>query len=115
MAKKRKRTSPTAAERRIIAGKTGGQCHVCGKRLDGNWQADHVRAHHLGGECAADNYLPSCRTCNRLRWHYTSQRIRKIIRLGVYMLKEIEKQSEVGNAAKLIYHARLQAAKARRK
>ncbi len=114
MAKKPNRTSPTPAERRIIAGKTGSQCHVCGKRLGTGWHADHVRAHHLGGECEADNYLPACRTCNRLRWHYTSQRIRKIIRLGVYMLKEIENGTDAGKAAEVVYHVRLARAKARR-
>ena len=81
----------------------------------GRREDEGSRVCRVGGECATDNYLPACRTCNRLRWHYPSQRIRKIIRLGVYMLKEIENGTDAGRMAKTIYHDRLQRAKGRRK
>jgi 5-methylcytosine-specific restriction endonuclease McrA len=108
------RKALTPSQRRIIARKTGRTCHVCGKRLDGDWQADHVRPYHLGGHCREDNYLPSCVPCNRLRWMYDSRRIRKILRLGVYLLKEIAKRTELGIAAEKKYESRLRATRSRR-
>ena len=113
MARKPKRKSPTPAQRISIARKTGRHCHVCGKRLGKTWHADHVRAHHLGGESVADNYLPSCPECNRLRWHHDSRRIRKILRLGIYMLAEIKKKSGLGKAADRVYRRKSKAAENR--
>ena len=35
----------TQSDRDEILRKTGGRCHICGGKIKGNWQADHVLAH----------------------------------------------------------------------
>jgi len=61
-----------------------------------NFQADHVSAHSAGGAHTANNYLSSCFTCNNYRWHYSSQEIQIILKLGVWIKTKINKDSEFG-------------------
>jgi len=66
------RKSPlTKNQRQIVLDKTGSKCHVCGDVLTiDKFQADHVKPHCSGVSSDAENYLPSCATCNNYRWHY---------------------------------------------
>lgn len=81
----RKRSSLTGEKRRLVLNKTDSRCHICGVELSiNNFQADHVKSHSSGGLHAENNYLPSCSTCNNYRWHYTSEEIQIILRLGVW-------------------------------
>ena len=79
--------------------KTGGKCHVCGGDIEDYWEADHVLAASGGGTNLADNFLPAHRVCNNYRWDYLADEFQEILRLGVWLRTEIEKQSAVGKAA----------------
>jgi len=85
-----KRVSLTTKQRELVLNKTDSRCHICGIDLDkDNFQADHVKSHSSGGGHTENNYLPSCGTCNNYRWHYTSEEIQIILRLGVWAKTKI--------------------------
>lgn len=78
------------------------------------WQADHVVPHKLGGEARLDNYLPICKECNRLRWSYSPEVIRLIMRLGTYAKHEIRHDTELGKQLISIMDKRLRSNRKRR-
>jgi len=85
-----RRAALTKVERDRILAKTDSHCHICGKKLDkDNFQSDHVKAYIAGGAHAENNYLPSCSTCNNYRWHYGSEEIQIILKLGVWAKTKI--------------------------
>jgi len=90
-----------------IFDKTGGHCHFRGDAIrfeirgwsedpDGLWEVDHVIQKDKGGAKTADNCLPTCVCCNRLRWHRTGESIREILLLGIIARREIKDNSRVG-------------------
>ena len=85
-----KRSSLTPSQRQRILAKTAGRCHICGGKIVGKWQADHVLAHSAGGVHAEDNYLPAHPFCNNYRWHYTAEEFQLILKLGVMVRTMIE-------------------------
>ncbi len=97
-AKNSHRKSVTAKQRKAIRAKTHGRCHICGGPLGEKWTVDHVIPHKRGGKCSEDNFLPACRICNGLRWHYDPKRIRRILRIGLYMYHEMRKETKLGLA-----------------
>jgi hypothetical protein len=101
----------SASRRKTVRDITGGVCHVCGGKLGSGWQADHVVPVKLGGAHVVENFLPICAECNRLRWSYSPQVLRLIIRMGVYVKHEIRQQTALGQqlvelASKRISHTR---------
>jgi 5-methylcytosine-specific restriction endonuclease McrA len=93
---------------RRIFDKTDGHCHFCGDAItfenrgwaeapDGHWEVDHVIQKDKGGAKSADNCLPACMRCNRLRWHRTGESIREILLLGIIARKEIKNNSSLGH------------------
>ena len=94
--RRERRRSLTSAEREKILSKTGECCHVCGGRIVGEWQADHVIPHAHGGLHSVENYLPICAPCNRIRWFYSPELFQLIMQLGVYAKDEIRKESPLG-------------------
>ncbi len=92
----RPRAQLTAAERKEILRKTGGRCHICGGEIADKWQADHVLAHSAGGAHTPDNYLPAHAVCNNYRWDYSAEEFQEILRLGVWLRTEIEKETLIG-------------------
>jgi 5-methylcytosine-specific restriction endonuclease McrA len=56
---RRPRKQLSAFSRTRVLAKTAGQCHICGGKIDGPWQADHVLARSGGGLGDPENYLPS--------------------------------------------------------
>jgi HNH endonuclease len=87
--------------------KTGGYCHYCGDRLQfrnrgwsaqprGHWEVDHVIQRNKGGSRGAENCLPACTECNRLRWARTGPALRRLVRLGLMATEEIERGTEIG-------------------
>ena len=95
--KDKKRSSLTKKQRELILSKTDGRCHICGVEVDSkSFQADHVQSHSAGGTHAENNYLPSCFTCNNYRWHYSSEEIQIILRLGVWLKTKITSDSVSG-------------------
>jgi len=84
-------------QRELVLAKTEGHCHICGIELDiANFQADHVKAHISGGSHSENNYLPSCSTCNNYRWHYSSEELQIIIKLGVWAKTKITSDPSFG-------------------
>jgi len=94
---------------KIVYNKTQGHCHFCGdplifnkyglrdiNNIDGAWEADHVIQKGKGGTKNFENCLPTCVSCNRLRWHRSGQNLRDLIFLGLVAVDEIKKNTEVG-------------------
>jgi 5-methylcytosine-specific restriction endonuclease McrA len=82
-------------QREIIVAKTNQRCHVCGIELTiSNFHADHVKSHITGGMHEENNYLPSCSTCNNLRWHYSAEEIQVIMKLGRWLKTKLLDESE---------------------
>lgn len=94
---KTKRSSLSSRQRKLILDKTDSRCHICGIDLSiTDFQADHVKSHSSGGVHAENNYLPSCFTCNNYRWHYTSEEIQIILKLGVWAKTKAKNNSKFG-------------------
>jgi hypothetical protein len=94
-----KRSSLNKKQRELVLAKTDSHCHICGIELTLNgFQADHVKSHCMGGEHVESNYLPSCNTCNNYRWHYSSEEIQIILRLGVWAKTKIMDDPVLGLA-----------------
>jgi 5-methylcytosine-specific restriction endonuclease McrA len=91
-----KRSALTKKQRVTVLAKTDGHCHICGIKLESEWQADHVKSHSAGGVHAENNYLPSCFTCNNYRWHYTPEEILIILKLGVWAKTKVTNDPEFG-------------------
>jgi HNH endonuclease len=95
--KENKRSSLTKKQRTLILAKTDSRCHICGVELiSSNFQADHVKPHSAGGTHAENNFLPSCFTCNNYRWHYSSEEIQIILKLGVWLKSKVAKDPLLG-------------------
>jgi 5-methylcytosine-specific restriction endonuclease McrA len=98
----------TLTQLRRIFDKTRGHCHFCGdlllfhrrgwreKNLPGFWEVDHVIQRRKGGASAAENYLPACTRCNRLRWHRKGEMMRRLLRLGLIAHAEIRRATKLG-------------------
>jgi hypothetical protein len=82
--------------REQILRKTGRRCHICGGKIRGTWQADHVLTHSVGGENKVDNYLPAHKLCNNYRWDYSAEEFQYILKIGVWARTQIERQSDIG-------------------
>ena len=95
-AKAPSRKSLTPSQRAEVRRKTGGTCHVCGGKLGTSWQADHVVPHKHGGPATVENCLPVCQRCNRLRWSFSPEVLRLIMRLGIFARMEIRRNSPLG-------------------
>lgn len=91
-----KRTQLTIKQRERILAKTNSRCHLCGGKINGKWQADHVLAHSSGGKHAEDNYLPAHILCNNYRWHYTADEFQQILKLGVWARTQIQRYTAIG-------------------
>jgi len=101
--------------RKRIRAKTGGRCHVCGGPLGAKWAADHVRPKARGGTDETDNYLPACTICNTARWHRKARVIRRMLRIGAYLLPQIEVGTPLGREVRKYYLKRREQNRARRK
>lgn len=91
-----RRATLSSSDRALIYAKTGGCCHICGGPAGVRWHADHVVPHAKGGVHHVDNYLPACGQCNRLRWHRSPDDIKRILRLGIYGARLIERETKLG-------------------
>lgn len=109
------RKSLSKREREQVLLKTGRQCHVCGGLIDGEWEADHVFAHALGGQHDPDNYLPAHSTCNKYRWFYGTEEFQWILKLGVWLRTQIEQEKPIGRIAAKAFCSREHTRAGRRK
>lgn len=103
----------TKAQKERILAKTDSRCHLCGGRIDGKWQADHVLAYSGGGQHWEDNYLPAHKFCNNYRWHYTAEEFQQILKLGVWARTQIQRLTRVGRyvAEEFLKHEKRRAAR----
>lgn len=86
--------------------KTGGRCHICGGPIvDAAWPADHVLAYSGGGTHSVDNYLAAHALCNNYRWDYLPEEFQYILKLGVWLRTQIEKQTVLGRACTIAFAA----------
>lgn len=90
------RNSLTGKQRSEILKKTNSRCHICGGKINGNWQADHVLSYSKGGEHTEDNYLAAHNTCNNYRWHYTAEEFQEIMKLGIWAKTQIINKTKIG-------------------
>ncbi|HET6360478.1 MAG TPA: HNH endonuclease [Gemmatimonadota bacterium] len=90
------RRSLSPGDRKRVLKKTGRRCHMCGGKITRDWHADHVLAHSTGGKHHVDNYLPAHRLCNSYRWDYSEKEFQIILKLGVWVRTQIEKQTPLG-------------------
>ena len=92
-----KRESLSRSERQVVFEKTGGRCHICGGKInvDEPWHADHVFAHAQGGTHSVDNYLPAHALCNNYRWFYGAEEFQWILKLGVWLRTQIERENSL--------------------
>ena len=108
--------------------KNNGHCHFCGdplifkkygckniNNLEGAWEADHIIQKGKGGSKSAENCLPACVRCNRLRWHRTGTAMRELLLLGITGKAEIKKNNQVGKQLKLLAAKRLAGNRKRRR
>ncbi len=111
-----KRQPLSASQRREILKKTGKRCHLCGGEIESSdLEMDHVLAHSGGGAHAVDNYLPAHSLCNNYRWDYGSEEFQLILKLGVWLRTQIEKQTLLGKLATTLFVSHENRRKARRK
>ena len=102
-----KRSVLSKQQRQLVFDKTNGRCHICGIELQlSNFHADHVKTHISGGLHAENNYLPSCSTCNNLRWHYSPEEIQIIMKMGRWLKTKLLDESEesLSLAKKFVSH-----------
>ena len=90
------RKNPTKSMREKIILKTGRKCHICGGDLDKEWHADHVLPHAAGGQDTVDNFLGSCSVCNGVRWYFSPNEIKLILKFGRMAQAEIRNNSTLG-------------------
>ena len=93
---RRKRQRLTTEQRIEILAKTGSRCHICGGKIDGDWEADHVLSRSKGGEHTFANYLPAHTLCNNYRWDYMSEEFQEILKLGVWARTQAQNNTKIG-------------------
>ena len=94
-----KRKTLTKDERVQVLEKTAGRCHLCGGPIssNGKWHADHVLAHASGGRHSIDNYLPAHKLCNKYRWDYSAEQVQWILKVGVWAVSEMRRETPIGS------------------
>lgn len=90
-----KRIILSKGQRKIIYEKTSGRCHICWCILNNWFEADHVKNHTSWWLDTVDNFLPSCKTCNNYRRHYSSEELQWILKLGVRVKSQIIKNNKL--------------------
>ena len=96
---RQERKTLTKDERAQVLEKTAGRCHLCGGPIssNGKWHADHVLAHSSGGRHSVDNYLPAHRLCNKYRWDYSAEQFQWILKVGVWAVSEMRRETTIGS------------------
>ena len=116
----------TSAQLRAVFEKTDGHCHFCGDpvvfsrrgwrsgSMRGYWEVDHIIQRGKGGVKTADNCLPACTSCNRLRWHRKGAALRNLLRLGLIAYREVRHDGQLGRSLRENLRKRLAINAARR-
>jgi hypothetical protein len=93
---KRRRKTLRSAERDKVLAVTKKRCHICGGKIAGRWEADHVLAFSSRGKDSPENYLPAHRLCNNYRWDYSSEEFQWILKMGVWARTLMKNSSPEG-------------------
>ena len=109
------RKNPTKSMREKIILKTGRKCHICGGDLDEEWHADHILPHSAGGHDTVDNFLGSCSVCNGVRWYFSPDEIKLILKFDRIAQAEIRNNSTLGRTIAKKYFIEEQQKENRRK
>ena len=59
-----KRKSMTPQRKAKVFAAHDGICHICGMKVRGDWDADHIIALENGGSDDDDNLAPACKSCH---------------------------------------------------
>lgn len=118
-----KRKPITDSIKKATWDKTGGRCHICGRVLvynavageKGKWHVDHIVPVAKKGKHNSKNFLPICKVCNRLKWHFKGRKIRKLFQFGILAWHQYELGTDLGKAIKGLYLHRLNQNRKRRK
>ena len=118
-----RRKSISIKDKEEIFLKTGGLCHFCGEKLvfnairgeEGRWNIDHILPFSREGKDCLENYLPICKTCNRLRWNFESGRIRELLRYGIIAHNQVKRKTNTGKEIQSLYNKKIELNKKRRK
>ena len=113
--RERRRGQLTSEKRTTILKSTGGRCHICGGRIRGTWQADHVLCCSGGGADSPENFLPAHPLCNNYRWDYSPEEFQWILKLGVWARTQIEQETSLGNEIAEKFHEYEQRRRARKR
>lgn len=119
----KRRKTITVSIKQEVWRKTEGRCHICGRVLvfdagrgkKGGWHVDHIVPMARGGKDGRKNFLPICRICNRLKWHFKGRKIRKLFQFGIIAWRESECRTHLGGEIKKLYQQRLKQNKTRRR
>ena len=97
---KRRRKAWSRAQREEIIRRTAGRCYSCGLNMvpSDDWWVEHIIPHSLGGSDQPDNLLPSCRLCNFVRSNHSPEYVRRMLALGSALLREVDRNSQLGVA-----------------
>jgi len=108
--------------------RTEGHCHFCGdpvilekygcsdiNDVEGAWEADHVVQRAKGGKKEAENCLPACVRCNRLRWNRKGDNLREVLLLGLIAKDQMKKSSPIGKTLSGLMMKRLASNERRRR
>jgi len=74
-----------------------------------------VLAHSNRGTHAMENYLPAHRLCNNYRWDYSAEEFQWILKLGVWVRTQVERETEIGTDLRDVFHQYELARQKRRK
>jgi hypothetical protein len=96
----RRRKPFTAKVRAEILKKTAGHCYSCGYLFASESEVwiEHIIPFSVGGSNELENLLPGCRICNYTRRDFTPHQIQRILCIGAALMREVDKESPIGNS-----------------
>ena len=87
--------NPGFSERIGNSRRTGGYCHLCGKRLYvDEWHIDHIVPRIHQGADDERNLLPCCVFCNGMKKAATTYRMRRLLMYGRYCLEKATRRDK---------------------
>lgn len=100
-----------------VMAKTDGHCYSCGQKFIAASEVwiEHIIAFSVGGSDTIENLLPGCRICNYTRQNFTPNQIQRILSIGSVLVREIDKQTTLGQNVLAFLRSEDLRRKARRK
>lgn len=94
----RQRKPFSKQKRKAVMLKTNSHCYSCGQKFTDASKVwiEHIIAFSVGGSDDLENLLPGCRICNYTRQNFTPHQIQRILSVGSLLVREIDKQTKLG-------------------